>query len=90
MHIMNACVLDILMDVAVLLPEEKCWCYFPIRAGECKQTSRLSWNRVESLLVMLPVTVPKRPGRASLWEEGVNVDENTCKENLAGEEVQPV
>lgn len=41
-HVLNVCVLDVLMDVAVLLPELKHWCYFPSRAGECKQTSKLS------------------------------------------------
>lgn len=71
-----------------LLPEEKRWCYFPIRADECKQRTRLSCNRGESLPVILCVTVCKCPEGARLWEEGVNVDETTCRENLAGEEAR--
>lgn len=37
---------------------------------------------------MFCVTVCKCPEKASLWEEGVNVDETTRRENLAGEEAQ--
>ena len=37
---------------------------------------------------MLCVTVCKCPERKSVWEEGVNVDETTGRENLPGEEAQ--
>lgn len=34
------------------------------------------------------MSVCKFSERDDLWEEGVNVDETTCRENLAGEEAQ--
>lgn len=37
---------------------------------------------------MLCVTVSKFSEKGGLWEEGVNVDETTCRKNSAGEEAQ--